>query len=244
MRGLRLRRRKAAADPAAPAAPPAPAAAPLPRPPAVTHHWLAIHVLRPGPAAAVPVGGARITVRPYFRGAMRPEEPVARGTSAPDGTFAVSLPAGRYAIYAQAEGEGKAVTVALHHPGRATLMLESLARRATLEVVVTGLDGAPLAEATVDLRVVPTLVQVARMQTDSEGRARIALPPGAYEVRVNGASARTFLEADTTLRIASEPLEPAELAPAPISRYAQKARAATTVVAPLDAGTVRDEVWN
>jgi hypothetical protein len=175
---------------------------------------------------------------------MRPEEPVARGTTAPDGTFSCSLPAGRYAIYAQVDGEGKAVTVALHHAGRATLVLESLARRAKLEVHVTGIEGTPLANATLDIRAVPTLAQVARLATDAQGCARIALPPGAYEVRVGGTSARTFLEVDTTLRLAAEPLEQADLAPAPVSRYAQRARAATSVVAPLDGGAVRDEVWN
>lgn len=244
VRGLRLRRRKEAQPepPAEAAAPPsAPVAA---RPRAVQHHWLTVAVVRPGPESSVPVSGARVVIRPFFRGAARPEEPVARGTTAADGTFAASLPAGRYAVYAQHEGESKAVTVSLEHAGRATLVLESQARRAALEIHVTGLDGAPLVGAAVDVRAVPTLAQVARAATDAAGVARLALPPGAYEVRVGGASARTFLEADTSIRLAAEPAYVEPAAEPPMSRYAQKARAATSVVAPLDPEAVRPDVWN
>ena len=243
MRGLRLRRRKE--EPSAPSAPDAPPLPPpLPRAPSVAHHWLTIVVVRPVPGSAVPAAGARVVVRPFFRGQSRPEEPVARGTTAPDGAFSVSLPAGRYAIYAQHEGEAKAVTVTLEHAGRATLALESVARRAKLEVHVTGFDGAPLADATVDVRAVPTLAEAARAATGSDGIARLLLPPGAYEVRVGGASARTFVEADTTIRLAAEPSLPERTLEPPMSRYAQKARAATSVVAPIDVESVRAEVWN
>lgn len=239
MRGLRLRRKKEAQ--------PEPPAEPVPlvaRPRAIAHHWLTVAVVRPGPESSVPVAGARVVIRPFFRGAARPEDPVARGATAADGTFAASLPAGRYAVYAQHEGESKAVTVSLEHAGRATLVLESAARRAALEVIVTGLDGAPLAHAGVDVRAVPTLAQVARAVTDAAGSARLALPPGAYEVRVGGASARTFVEADTTIRLAADPAYAEPVAEAPMSRYAQKARAATSVVAPLDPAAVRPDVWN
>lgn len=222
----------------------APLPEPLPRPPMVEHHWLTLAVVRSGPAGAIPVPAARVVVRPFLRGSPRPEEPVARGSTAADGTFAVSLPAGRYAVYAQHEGEGKAVTVTLEHAGRATLVLESLSRRATLTVEASGMDGHPLAHAVVEVRALPSNMLAARAGTDAHGAARLVLPPGAYEVRVGDAVARTYVEADTLLRLAATEA-PREAGPAPaVSKYAQKARAATAHVAPLDPTGVRDESWN
>lgn len=242
MEGLiRVFRRTPRASPPQQAPPPAP---PLPREPTVPHHWLTIVVVRPGPIAPVPAPGARVIVRPYPRGAAHPEEPVARGTAGPDGSFALLLPQGRYAVTAQHEGEARAVTVTLEHAGRATLALESMTRRATLTVEVTGEDGMPLENAAVDVRTIASGTHAAREVTDTDGVAHLTLPPGAYEVRVGHTVARTFLEADTTLRLTATP---APLEPAPssgVSAYAQKARAATSVVAPLDTSGARDEVWN
>lgn len=240
-RALRLGRRKEAATlPAEPSL----VSAPLPRPPTVPHHWLTIAVVRSGPAAPIPVAGARVVVRPFPRGASRPDDPVARGSTGPEGTFAASLPPGRYAVYAQHESDGRAVTITLEHAGRAQLTLESLARRATLSVEVQGLNGLPLADARVDICAHPAGTHVAHALADDDGVATLKLPPGAYEVRVGGALARTYVEADTTLRITAEPQPGASTTPAPIGKYAQRARAATAVVAPLDATNVRDEVWN
>lgn len=237
MRGLRLRRQKADA------ATSQRALAPLPRAPIVPHHWLTLAVVRPGPAAPIPVPGARIVVRPFPRGAARPEEPVARGATSAEGSFAVSLPPGRYAVYAQHEGEGKAVTVTLEHAGRATLVLESLGRRVALHVEVTGIDGLPLADAAIEIRTVPTGAHAAAALTNDDGAAEIPLPPGAYEVRVGGVVARTFLEADTIVRLTAAPQTTEMAAPLPPSKYAQRARAATASIAQLDP-TVRDETWN
>lgn len=240
-RGLRLGRSKEAD-----AVAPQPAAPPLslPRAPTVAHHWLTIAVVRPGPAAPIPVAGARVVVRPFPRGASRPEEPVARGSTSADGSFAASLPPGRYAVYAQHEGEGKAVNVTLEHAGRATLALDSLGRRVKLTVEVNGLDGCPLPDAAIEIRTVPAGTQAARAVTDLDGAAETALPPGAYEVHVGGVVARTFVEADTIVRVTAAPM-PLKLAPTPpVSKYAQRARAATATVAPLDAGSVREETFN
>lgn len=218
--------------------------APLPRTPSVAHHWLTLAVVRPGPAAPIPVPASRVVVRPFARGATRPEDPVARGTTGPDGTFSVSLPAGRYAVYAQHEGEGKAVTVTLEHAGRATLVLESLGRRVTLSVEVQDRDGGPLPDATVDVRTIPAGTHAARAVTNDDGAVDVPLPPGAYEVRVGETITRTYLEADTILRVTADPRAPEPLQAPPVSKYAQKARAATAVVAPLDNSSVRDETWN
>lgn len=218
--------------------------APLPRPPVVEHHWLTLAVARPGPAAPLPVSQARIVVRPFPRGASRPEEPVARGSTGADGSFAVLLPSGRYAVYAQHEGEGKAVTVTLEHAGRATVLLESLGRRVILSCEVTGPDGDPLPEATVDVRTVPAGTHAARETTNEDGVADLSLPPGAYEVRVGTTVTRTYIEADTILRLTAEPQTPEPAPTPPVSRYAQKARAATSVIAPLDSESLREETWN
>ena len=239
-RVLRLGRRKEANGATAPLTP----ATPLPRAPTLPHHWLTIAVARPGPAAAIPVANARVVVRPFPRGAARPEEPVARGTTGADGSFAVSLPPGRYAVYAQHEADGKAVTVTLEHAGRATLFLESLSRRATLTVEMHGSDGFPLPDAQVEVRSLPGGTHVARAVADADGVTHITLPPGAYELHVSGSVTRTFLEADTTVRITAEPQMHETAAPPPVSKYAQRARAATSVVAALDTSSVRDEQWN
>lgn len=226
-----------------PAAPPLPAA-PLPREPVVQHHWLSVVVVHPGPIAPVPAPGARVVVRPYPRGAPQPEEPVARGTAGPDGSFALLLPQGRYAVTAHHEGEARAVTVTLEHAGRATLVLENLSRRVALTVEVTGEDGLPLPATPVDVRTLAGGTHAARETTDDDGVAVLQLPPGAYEVRVGGTTTRTFVETDTTLRLTATPA-PVEPAPGPaVSAYAQKARAATSIVAPLDTSGARDEVWN
>jgi hypothetical protein len=169
---------------------------------------------------------------------------VARGATGPDGSLALSLPAGRYAVYAQHEGEGKAVTVTLEHAGRASIMLESLGRRVTLSCEVAGQDGLPLSEATVDVRTVPAGTHAAREITNEDGIAEISLPPGAYEVRVGETVTRTYIEADTILRLTAETRPADALASPPVSRYAQRARAATSVIAPLDSGSIREETWN
>lgn len=217
---------------------------PLPREPTVPHHWLSIVVVRPGPLAPLPAPGARIVVRPYPRGAAKPEEPVARGVAGADGSFQLLLPEGRYAVAAQHEGEARAVTITLEHAGRATLSLESLGRRVTLTVEVSGEDGLPRADAMVSVRSVAAGTEAARGVTDADGVAQIHLPPGAYQVQVGRSVARTYVETDTLLRLTAEPgaMEPA--ANAPVSRYAQKARAATSAVAPIDLSAVRDETWN
>ncbi|HUR68759.1 MAG TPA: carboxypeptidase-like regulatory domain-containing protein [Candidatus Thermoplasmatota archaeon] len=237
MRGLGFGRAKKEATPPEPAPP-------LARPPSVAHHWLTISVARPGPAAPLPVSHARVVIRPFPRGASKPEEAVARGATGPDGSIAVSLPAGRYAVYAQHEGEGKAVTVTLEHAGRAMLTLESLGRRVILSCEVTGPDGDPVPDATVDVRTVPAGTHAAREVTNDDGVADVHLPPGAYEVRVGDTITRTYIEADTILRIMAERQAPEAVAAPPVSKYAQRARAATSVIAPLDTGAVREETWN
>lgn len=220
-----------------------PVAAALPRPPLVEHHWLTVAVVRPGPAAPLPVPEARVVVRPFPRGTARPGEPVARGSTGADGAVALSLPAGRYAVSATHGGEGRAVTITLEHAGRATLVLEGLGRRVVLTVEVSGAEGEPLAGATVDVRTVPGGAHAARGMTDERGVAAIHVPQGAYEVRVGDTAAKTYVEADTLLRLTAEASRAQPAAPA-MSRYAQRVRAATSQVAPLDLSNVREEVWN
>lgn len=218
-------------------------AAPAPRPPAPPHHWLTLLVGRPGPAGPLPVPDARVVVRPFPRGASRPGEPMARATTGVEGTVALHLPAGRYAVSARHGGEGRVVTVTLEHAGRALLLLESLGKRVVLTVEVTGPDGEPLPEAAVEARATPGNALAGRGVTDERGVAAIHVPPGAYEVRVGGVAAKTYVEADTLLRLAAESDAPAVATPAS-SRYAQKARAATSYVAPFDITNVRDETLN
>lgn len=220
------------------------AAPPLPRAGSVPHHWLTIAVARSGPASPLPVGDARVVVRPFPRGASRPGEPVGRGVTGPDGTFVLNLPAGRYSVSAHAGDEGRCVTVTLEHAGRALLLLESLGRRVVLTVEAAGPDGAPVPHAAVEVRTTPGNALAAKGATDERGVAAIPLPPGAYEVRVGGASVKTYLETDTLLRLTAEPSK-AEPAPTQtVSKYAQKARAATSYAAPFDVAHLRDDVWN
>lgn len=230
----------------APGAPPAPAPVlpPLPRPQGIAHHWLTVVVARPGPAAPVPVAGARVTVRAFPRGAPRPGDPVARGTTGADGSVALQLPAGRYAVSAQHGGEARVVTVTLEHGGRALLLLEAPGRRVTLTVEAFTPDGRPLPHAVVDVRTSPAGTPAARGHADERGVLSLPLPPGAYEVRVGDASARTYLEADTRLRLTAEPAPADARQPPPVTPYAQRARAAATHVAPLDPSSVRHETWN
>lgn len=229
---------------AAPSAAPAQSTAPpLPRPPAEPHHWLTVVVARPGPAAPVPAAGASVVVRPFPRGAARPLEPVARVTASADGSVALCLPEGRYAVSARHEGEGRAVTLTLEHAGRALLLLEALGRRAVLTVEAADAAGAPLSNAVVAVRAVPTGTQAGSATTDERGVASLQLPPGAYEVRVGETVAKTYVEADTLLRLTAE-AAPDPAAPPSPSRYAMRARTATSYVAPFDVAGVRDDVWN
>lgn len=214
---------------------------PRPPTPQAPHHWLSLAVYRPGAHAPLPVAGARIVVRAFPRGQPRPGDVVARAVTGADGNASLMLPQGRYAVAAREGDETKAVTITLEHAGRATLLLESAIRRATLTVEVTDIRGAPLPDAPVDVRSVPGGQPAARAVTDADGVATIPLPPGAYEVQAGATGARTYLDADTTLRLcaaASAPVAP------PPTRYAQKARAATAMVAPLDTERLREETWN
>lgn len=229
-----------------PEASPAPTARPAPplarpAPAAPTHHWLTLLVARPGPEGPLPVPGAKVVVRPYPRGAANPGEPMARTATGPDGTIALHLPAGRYAVSARHQGDGRAVTITLEHAGRAMLLLEALGKRVTLTVEASGIDAGALVGAAVEVRATPAGTLAARGVTDERGIAALHLPPGAYEVRIGATRVKTYLETDTLLRVAAE----AAPAPGPIqSKYAQRARAATSYVAPFDAEHVRDDVWN
>ncbi|MEA3202130.1 MAG: hypothetical protein QOE90_3558 [Thermoplasmata archaeon] len=230
-----------AAEPAD--APVARAAGPLPRPEpkGAPHHWLTLVVARPGPEGPLPVPDARLVIRPYPRGAPKPGEAMARATTGPEGTASLHLPAGRYAISARHGSDGRAVTVTLEHAGRALLLLEALGKRIALTLEISGMDGGALPGAAVEVRASPAGALAARGLTDERGVATLHLPPGAYEVRVGETRVRTYVETDTLLRLA------AEAVPAPQSvqtRYAQKARAATSYVAPFNAEHVRDDVWN
>lgn len=229
--------REAQASEAEPA--PTPAA---PRAPPVAHHWLTLAVMRPGPHAPLPVAGARVSVRAFPRGAARPGDVVARATTGTDGNASLLLPQGRYAVTARDGDDAKAVTITLEHAGRAQLLLESAVRRAVLSVELTDVTGGPLADAQVEVRAVPGGQTAGRAVTDADGVAAIPLPPGAYEILAGSSSARTFLDADTTLRLcAATSPAPAALPP---TRYAQRARAATAVVAPLDTERLREDTWN
>lgn len=223
-------------------APIARAVPPLARPaPAANHHWLTVLVARPGPEGPLPVAAARVVVRPYPLGAAKPGEPMGRGTTAADGTVALHLPAGRYAVSARHQGEGRAVTVTLEHSGRALLVLEALGKRVDLTIEATGADGGALPGAAVEVRASPAGTLAGRGTTDERGAVTLHLPPGSYEIRLGETRARTYLEADTRLRLT------ATAAPAPQTvqtRYAQKARAATSYVAPFNSEHVRDDVWN
>lgn len=216
---------------------------PPPRPlaPPVPHHWLSLAVYRPGAHAPLPVAAARVIVRAFPRGEARPGDVVARGTAGADGNVSLLLPEGRYCVLARDGDETKAVTITLEHAGRATIVLEHAIRRAMLTIEVTDVTGHPLADATVDVRTVPGGQPAARGVTDADGVAAIPLPQGAYEIQAGATTARTYLDADTVLRLcaaASAPIAP------PLTRYAQKARAATAMVAPLDVERLREEVWN
>jgi hypothetical protein len=221
------------------------AAPALPRPPTlpVEHHWLTVQIARPGPHEPIPVAGARVLVRPYPRGATRPGEVVARGATAADGSLSLLLPAGRYAVAARHEDDGKYVTITLEHAGRAMLVLESLGKRVTLTVEASTLDGRPAPNAAVEARAVPAGAIAARGLTDEDGVATLLLPPGAYEVRTGATVAKTYLETDTLLRLTAT-----EGAPPPDSeaatRYQQKVRTATNYAAPYDVAAVREDLWN
>ena len=216
---------------------------PLPRPPTVEHHWLTLVVARPAPAGPVPVAGARVVVRAYPRGAPRPTEPVARGTAGPDGTVTLHLPAGRYAVSASHDDEARGVTITLEHAGRAMILLEGLGRRVVLTAEVTGPDGSALGGARVEVRTTPARALAAEGHTDERGVASLLLPPGAYEVRVGETLAKTYVEADTLLRLSAD--APRIDAPAvATSRYAQKARQAVAYVAPFDLACLRDDQLN
>lgn len=243
MAGLfpRWRGRSATAQAAAPVVEPTPAP-PLPRPASLPHHWLTLLVARAGPHEALPAPDARIVVRPYPAGSTRPGEPIARGTTGADGALALLLPAGRYAVAAAHQGDGKCVTITLEHAGRATLLLEAAGRRVTLTVDASGPDGRALANADVELRALPGGTVATRGVTDERGLAPLRVPPGAYEVRIGDASARTYVEADTVLRLAVGSASPS-LAPLETG-YASKVRHATTYTARFDPEAVRDDVWN
>ena len=232
---------------AAPAASTARIAPPLAREPdAAPHHWLTIIVARHGPVGPVPLPGARVVVRAYPRGAAAPRAPIGRGTTGPDGTLALLLPAGRYAVAATHERDTRAVTVTLEHAGRALLTLESLARRVALTIEAARPDGFALTHAPVEVRAAAGGAVVERGATDDTGVVTLGVPAGAYEVRVGGASVRTYVEADTLLRMTAEPAaaDAAEADVQPITPYQQKVRAATQYAAPYAVANVRDEGWN
>lgn len=222
---------------------PQPAAAaatapPLPRPATTEHHWLTVVVARHGPAGPVPVPGARLLVRDYPGG-----QPVARGTADADGIFTLLLPAGRYSVAATHEGAGRAVTVTLEHAGKATIVLETYARRVTLTVDAASPRGEPLSGATIEVRTSTGNTLVARATADEVGVASMDVPAGAYEVRVGATAVRTYVEADTLLRVTAEPA----FAPAPPvvdNKYAQKIRVATQYAAPFSVAHVRDDGLN
>lgn len=241
------------AAPVAPPAAPQRPAPPLARPADPPHHWLTVLVARHGPVGLVPAPGARVVVRPFPRGATEPGEPVGRGTASADGTLALLLPPGRYAVAAAHQGDGRSVTVTLEHAGRATIVLESLARRVRLTVEASGPDGFALTRAPIEIRSAAGGALVQHGATDDVGIATLHVPPGAYEVIVGGARVRTYVEADTRLRVATDlapdqPATPAAdaqaLPPTPASPYAQKVRAATTYAAPFHVSNVRDDGWN
>jgi hypothetical protein len=216
--------------------------APIPRAPSTTHHWLTLLVARPGPHEPVPVPFARVTVRAFPRGAERPGDVVARGTTRSDGTIELQLPGGRYAVSARAGEDGRHVTITLEHPGRALLLLENMSRRIVLTIEASRLDGRPLVEAALEVRSSPAGSVAARGVTDERGIVSLNLPPGAYEVRVGETVVRTYAEADTLLRLTAENVGPAA-GPA-ASKYAQKVRSATTYVATYDVGSVREDIYN
>lgn len=244
MAGLVPRRRPKSGSAPAPTEPAATPLAPIARAPTVAHHWLTVLVARPGPHEPVPAAGARVVVRPFPLGETRPGEPVARGTTALDGTVSLSLPAGRYAIAAAHEGDGKAVTVTLEHAGRAVLVLEAVGRRVVLCIEATRADGRNLPEASVEARSLPSGAVAARGVTDERGVVSLLVPPGSYEIRVGtSAPTRTFVEADTTLRVTAEAaVEPATAAA--VNAYQSRVRQATTYSARFDPEGVRDAFLN
>ena len=217
--------------------------APLPRPIAVEHHWLTLLVARPAPAGPVPVPGARVIVRPWPRGAARPADPVARGSAGADGTVALSLPAGRYAVTATDGEEARAVTVTLEHAGRAVVLLESVGRRVVLTAEVRSPADGPLVGAPVEVRSSPGGALAAEGTTDERGVVNLLVPTGAYEVRVGTTVAKTYVEADTILRLSAEAPR-VEAPPVRVSKYAQRARLAVAYVSPFDVQCVRDDMLN
>lgn len=242
---LGKRKRAAEAPPSQPAPPveAAPAPPKMRRPGTVVNHWLTLVVARPGPERPVPVAGASIVVRAYPRGAGRPQAVVAQATTGADGSAALLLPFGRYALQARHGDERRAVTITLEHEGRALLLLESARRRVSIQVDASRPDGAPLAEAEVEARAHPSGVLAARTITDPDGVATLTVPPGAYEVRIGDVAVRTYVEADTLLRLTAQPPPRPAVASAP-SRYAIRAREALSYAAPFDVHRVRDELSN
>lgn len=219
------------------------AVATFPRPSTVPHHWLSILVARPSPHDPVPVEGARVIVRPFPTNSTRPGDIVARGTTAPDGTVTLLLPEGRYAVAARHDEDGRNVTITLEHAGRALLLLESLGKRITLTIEASTFDGRALPEAPVEVRTVPTGSIAARGVTDDRGVASLAVPPGAYEIKLGATYAKTYAEADTLIRLSADP-NGVEVEAQPSTKYHQKVRAATNYVAPYDVEAVRDDLWN
>lgn len=227
-----------------PAAPTAPAQVARAPPPPIEHHWLSVLVARPGPHEPLPVTGARVLVRPYPRGATRPGEVIARGTTGADGNVSLLLPAGRYALAARHGEDGKYVTLTLEHAGRAVLVLETLGKRVTLTVETSTVDGRPAPNVAVEARTVPAGTIAARAVSDEDGVANLSVPPGAYEVRAGSAVAKTYVETDTLLRLTAAAGTATPLDPEPQTRYQQKVRQATSYVSPYDVGSVREDIYN
>lgn len=213
----------------------------FPRPARIAHHWLTVTVQRAGPAHETPIVGARVVVRAHPLGELRPGEPVARGITRADGTAAFLLPPGRYSVAARESGGVRAATVVLDRAGGVTLALEDLHQRVGLHVQVDRTDLGAVVRARVEVRSLPTERLVAEAVTDAHGVADFTLPPGAYEVRVGEAKARTFLEANTVLRLAADRARQPRRQP---SAYSMQARQAVNYVQRFELGALRDDGWN
>lgn len=237
---LKLKRRIASPPPAPEALPSAPPQERL-RPPSLRHHWLTISVSHPGPTRSIPAPGARVVVRAYSDDRSRAGPPVARGVTRADGAVAFLLPPGRYFVVARDGGSARAATIEVDRPGHASLLLEEFGRRVELIIEAVHDDGQPLMDAAVDIRLDHNGAEVMTALTDEHGVATFDLRPGAYRIQVGEATARTFLDADTRLRIHGASPKPPTRLP---TTYQLQARQAVNYVQEFELARLRDEGWN
>lgn len=218
---VRLLWSRRSGEPASRPEPDAPA--PLARRAAPAHLRLTVLVANRPTGAALP--GARLAVRPLEPLRDWPEGREARAVARADGTAALLLPRGRYAVRIEHERLRKCITLTLERDGRATIWLDAPTVRAHLVVDARRADGSPLARAPVEVRAARADALLALPLTDEAGAASLWLAPGDYDLRVGAVLRRVRLRADGVVRLDELPLLPAPAPETPLVRRAREGAA-------------------